>query len=135
MKLRRSPAARRFDRNCVLASTASQIVVALALGLEVAEIVTGESPFDVGTVAKDIRLAMPGADLGTAIVASAGAIGFCLAAGMPFEEITAGLQGQPLAAMTTADQLLQPWIDDGRLARLVAALDGFRLAGKRRFDG
>lgn len=127
----RLPSARRYDRNCVLAATAGQVIAAKALGLEVAEIVVGESPFKVGKVAKDIRLAKPGANRETAIVVAAGTLGFAQAAGLELAEIRDELQGEPLAVLDAAISVVMPWIEDGRFARLVRALDAYQFEGRR----
>src|SRR3954467_1382961 len=83
VKLRRArlPEARRFDRNCVLAATAGQIIAANELGLSVSQIIVGESPFGVGNVAYNIKLAAHQIDRRTAIIAIAGAVGFLEACG------------------------------------------------------
>lgn len=127
----RLPAAKRFDRNCVLASTAGQIVAAHELGLELAAILVGKTAFDVGLVARDIRLARPKADRNAAIITAAGTLAFALAAGLPIEDVRAGLEGEALAVAGAAAVLLMPWIEDGRFVRLVRALDVYRFDGKR----
>lgn len=127
----RLPAARRFDRNCVLAATAGQIIAADALGLEIAAIVVGKTIFDVGPVARDIRLAAPRVNRDAAVIAAAGTLGFSLAAGMTVEEVRAGLEGEALAVSMDAWAMLAPWLIDGRLARLVRQLDVLRFSGTR----
>lgn len=130
----RLPAAKRYDRNCVLAATAGQIIAANTLGLKVDAIIVGDTPFDVGKVASDIRLAKPEIDAKTSLVAMAGIAGFGLAAGLTADEIRSEFEGIRQAAVDTAINILQPWIDNGRYARLVRALDAYQFAGTRRLQ-
>lgn len=131
-QLPRLPAARQFDRNCVLASTAGQIIAAAALGLEVSEIVVGNTLLKVGRVARDIKLAAPRGDRPTTVVAMAGMLGFCQAAGFTVDEIRSEYQSEiEREVVSEAAGLIQPWIDDGRFARLVRALDAYQFSGTR----
>ena len=128
----RLPEARRFDRNCVLASTAGQIIAASELGMVIEAIIVADTPYKVGKVAADIKLAAPQVDRLTATVAMAGVVGFCQAAGFTPDEIRAGYQeDRQRVVVNDAIGLLRPWIEDGRYARLVKALDTYQFSGTR----
>lgn len=131
MTRRVSPQARQYDRNCILASTAAQIIAADALGLEIAAVVVGRTRFDVGPVARDIRLTAPAVDLKTAVVAGAGSLALGLAAGLSHDDIRAGLTGERQFVLEIAEEVLAPWLDDGRFVRLVRQLDLLRFDGER----
>lgn len=128
----RLPLARRYDRNCVLACTAGQLVAATVLDCTVASIVIGESPFDVGPVAMDIELVAPAVSRDSAVIAAAGMIGFCLAGGLDPGDVAEGLTNAEADVAAEAAALIMPWIEDGRFAALVAALDPLRFKGKRK---
>lgn len=125
----RTPAAWRFDRNCVLSTVAGQLIAAAALKVPVKAVVVGESSFDVGPVAKDIVLEAPGFDADTAVIASAGIVGFLWAAGLPIEE--EGNSPTIQLTMYRAATLLTSSVEDGSYAALVRALDQLKVAGER----
>lgn len=126
----RTPLAYLFDRNCVLAATAGQIAAAVALDCEIAAVIVGQSPFDIGFVAKDIRLADPKPDAKNAAIAAAGTLSFAWAALRSTAEACDGLSGPPLVAMQTAEAILLPLVADGRLAAMVRRLNRLTIPGE-----
>jgi hypothetical protein len=130
----RTPQARQFDRHCLLSATAAQLIVANKLSMEVSAIRVAEDKlFAVGPVANDIVLKNPAADSDTALIAMAGQLGFCLAAGVEFEEqFIQAAKLQKIILLMAFDMIL-PAIEDGSFAVLVIALDGLRVTGERKF--
>lgn len=127
----RLPIAKRFDRNCVLAATAGQLIAAARLECIVTAIVVGDGMFDVGPVAMDLEFLSPAANRDSAIIAAAGTLGFGLAGGLERKEIIAGLSGAAAEAAEEAADIIMPWVEDGRFAALVKALEPMRFKGKR----
>jgi hypothetical protein len=127
----RLPAARQFDRNCILAMTAAQIIVAAKLGLKVEAIVVSDTAFDVGPVAHDIRISGLKPDRASATLTAAAQIGLTLAAGLAIEDLEDRLTGEALDVSRETRATLDGWIDDGRFARLVRSLDTYRFSGER----
>lgn len=127
----RSAAAYRFDRNCVLAATAGQIAACLDLDVEIAAIKVGVSLYDVGIVARDIRLADTKIGPKAAIIASAGSIAFTMAVGLPVELLCKDVDPRMQATLAIADTLIARWVTDWRLAALVKRLDRYSIPGER----
>ncbi len=129
--IKRTYQAFRFDRNCVLAGTAGQIAAALHLDVPIAAILVGHSPYNVGVVARDIRLADTDIGPKAAIIASAGSVAFFKAGGMPVEELSQNIDVRMQAAIAIARALIEPWVIDWRLTRMIRRLDGYMLPGER----
>ena len=128
----RTPMARQFDRNCVLSSTAAQLIVADHLNLPVKAIrVVDDCPFDTGPIASDIVLESPKVDADTTTVAMAGVVGFLLAAGMELEEQMVEIGSLQKDITIRAFGHIYDAIEDGSFARLVISLDGLRVVGER----
>lgn len=127
----RSAAAFRFDRNCVLAATAGQLAAALDLDVPVAAIVIGGSPYDVGIVAHDVRYAISDIGPKAAIIASAGSVAFFRAGELPVEELSKGVDLRMQAAFAIANAIIDQWVTDWRLTRMIRHLDTFGFPGER----
>lgn len=124
----RSLTARQFDRNCVLAATAGQIAACTELGIPIAAIRVGFCTYDVGIVARDIRIDDPSPQ--TAIVVSfAGSVAFHRAADIPLDGI--GIDGDQKIRATVAvvADLIDRWTADGRLRALIKVLDTIATPG------
>jgi hypothetical protein len=120
----RNLVAHQYDRNCVLAATAAQIMTALHLECPIRAIVIGPATiFDVGMVASRIELVDPGGDGKTALIASAGVVAFWRAAGKPLDELINAEVPKQSAAIEVATAMVDNWIDNGRLKALVMVLD------------
>jgi hypothetical protein len=129
----RTPTARQYDRNCVLAATAGQLLAAKHLDLPVrAIVVSPDTPFATGPIASDIRFVdMPSAEQ-MAVVVSTATLAFGLAAGMTVDDVRQDHTPLMVEVSQTAEKMLVPAIDDGSFARLVAALAMMRKAGERK---
>ncbi len=131
----RLPAARQFDRNCILSLTAAQLTVAQHIGVEVQSIVVKDTSFDVGPVACEIKLVSPDNDRPTTLVALAGTVGFCLAAGVGLDELHEGLGETVVRIYREAEEILFPAFEDGSFKRLVRELDKLTIRGERDYGG
>lgn len=125
----RTLAAYQFDRNCVLAATAGQVLAALNLDCPIKAIVYGQVAVDVGIVAREIKLVDPAADGQTALIAACGAVALNMAGGQPPTDMMGF--GAPVlsAAVTVAMTMVTPWVEDGRMKVLVRTLDRWSIPG------
>ena len=130
-RMQRTPAARQFDRNCILAMTAGQLLAARVLEVPVRSIIVSDTLFETGPTARDIRLREPRADASAAIIAAAGTLAFAFAAGMALEDVRDGYSEEMLGVSTLAEVMLTPSIVDGSFAKLAIALGVLRQEGER----
>lgn len=115
----------RYDRNCVLASTAGQVMMALELGQPIHAIVFGESAVRVGIVAKAVTLA-DASETNAAVIGGAGIVAFYRAADMPL----VGIEDDDAARISEAIIItVDSWIADGRLAALIRTLGNWTTPG------
>lgn len=130
-----TPEAKRYDRNCILAMTAGQLLVAQALGKAVKGIVVGKTRYSVGNVAYDVRFAEP-LDEGpnSALIAMAAHAALAHASGAPFEMRVKGLTMEQVIQLQRAEAILLPSIVDGSFKRVVQALDDLKAPGLREFE-
>lgn len=126
----RSLVAHRFDRNCVLAAVAGQILAALHLDCQIRAIVFGRSALDVGVVATAIELVNPESDGKTALIASAGVVAMRRAADLPLAELLDVKTPKLSASVVVASTLVDEWIVNGRLKALVTVLDVWTTPGE-----
>lgn len=123
----------RFDRNCVLAGAAGQILTAIAIGVNIEAIVVGDHELNVGPVAKEIETGQPPLLLVQKKVLGAGSVlGFGYAAGLPYADIIFGVIEDERRAFETANAVVAPAIALKTMYRLVRRLDRMAMPGKYR---
>lgn len=120
----------RFDRNCVLASVAAQLLVATVEGINVAAVVVGDIPLRVGVVAHAVEFGDDLVDQQPVYLMAAGLLGFGYAMGLGFDDIVED------NIYRHGMQRVRPTIDgavvSGALKRIVRRLDRLSLPGKHR---